>query len=201
MSDDNNTPVVETPAPTQVPQPVTKPPLAPEGKSYSEDYVHSLREENKSYRLSLKAKESTLKDIIGLKDNDEINDDKIAKWKADKEKEFNTILTKANEKLILAEIKSLEGYNSKLVERLLDKSKVEIAEDGTVTGLKEAVEELVTEFPEIKVEASGTGANPPQPGDKTVADEYNEIKALIAKNPGNSNLMQKLFLIKEKMKQ
>ena len=71
-------------------------------------------------------------------------------------------MTKANERLLQAEIKSLDGYDSKLVSRLIDRSKVKITEDGAIEGLKEAVEALEAEFPQIKKAAeTQNGANPP----------------------------------------
>jgi hypothetical protein len=171
----------------------------PEGKMFSEDYVQGLREEAKTYRLAKKELEAKFRALIGLKDDDELNEDKIESYKTTKEAELNAAIAKANDRLILAEIKSLEGYDPKLVARLLDKSKVTIAEDGTVTGLKEAVAELEKEFPQIKVTTPGNPANPAQ-ADKTPNDEYQELMKQIREHPNDTLLKQKLFLLKEKMK-
>lgn len=171
----------------------------PEGKMFSEDYVQGLREEAKTYRLAKKELEAKFRALIGLKDDDELNEDKIESYKTTKEAELNAAIAKANDRLILAEIKSLDGYDPKLVARLLDKSKVTIAEDGTVTGLEEAVAELEKEFPQIKATTPGNPANPAQT-DKTPNDEYQELMKQIREHPNDTLLKQKLFLLKEKMK-
>lgn len=80
----------------------------------------------------------------------------------DAKTEIEATLQKANDRYILAEIKALDGYDTKLVSRLIDKSKLKISDDGEVTGLKEALVELEAEFPQIKIAAkTATGANPP----------------------------------------
>ena len=49
---------------------------APEtaGKTYSEDYVHSLRNESAGYRTTAKMYESALRSVLGLGDGEEIGD-------------------------------------------------------------------------------------------------------------------------------
>jgi hypothetical protein len=152
-------------------------PAAP-AKVFSADYVKALRDESKDHRLARKAAEdkaaateAKFKKLIGIKDTEELDDSKIAAWQAAQSTAITAAEQKANAKLILAEIKSLDGYDSKLVTALLDKSKVKIADDGTITGLKEAVEALAVEFPAIK-KAPGTppvagGVNPPPAGNLT----------------------------------
>jgi hypothetical protein len=132
-----------------------------EGKVFTEEYVKGLREEAKENRLAKKNLEAKLKTLIGLKDDEDLDDAKITSYQAQKKAEVENAITKANERLILAEIKSLEGYDAKLVDRLLDKSKVTIADDGTITGIKEAVEALAIEYPQIKTVVNGNPANPP----------------------------------------
>jgi hypothetical protein len=142
------------------------------GKTFSEDYVKAIREEAKENRLARKAAEADalavkakFKDLLGLKAEEDIDDAKIAGYKTAQERAQTAALQQANARLLTAEIKSLEGYDKKLVERLLDRTKVKIAEDGTVTGLKEAVEALAAEFPLIKIQAAAPGAaNPPGAG-------------------------------------
>lgn len=177
------------------------------GKTFSEDYVKTVREEAKENRLARKAAEAEViavkakfKTLIGLKDTDELDDSKITAYQSAQEQKLTTALQKANERLLQAEIKSLEGYDAKLVDRLLDKSKVTIAEDGTITGLAEAVTALETEFPSIKIVVKAGGANPPPDGKKTVEDDYNEALTAAQKDPANSTLRQKVFQLKEKLK-
>lgn len=142
--------------------PITQPAPTPSPKTFSEDYVQTLREEAKTNRLAKKAAEAKLKTLIGLKDDEDIDDAKITAYQNNLTKAQNEAIAKANARLITAEIKSQEGYDVKLVERLLDKSKLTIGDDGSVTGLKEALTALEVEFPQIKIAATATpGVNPP----------------------------------------
>ena len=200
MSDDNNTTETTTVA-TPNPTPAPAPPAQAQGKVWTDEYVQGLREEAKDNRIKAKGYESKLRKAIGLSDDEELNDDKITAYQDKLKRDYEAAISKADDRLIQAEIKSLEGYDTKLVAKLLDKSDVKIADDGTVTGITEALAKLEAEFPQVKTVAPAQpGANPPPQGNKTLKDEYDEVKAQIAKNPGNSALMQKLFLIKEKMK-
>lgn len=153
---------------SQTEQNVTTEVKAPEPKLFSEDYVKTIREEAKENRLARKAAEEErdnlalkFKDIIGLKPEDPLKDESITLYKENLTKNMNTALEKANERLLQAEIKSLDGYDVKLVSRLLDRSKVMIEEDGTVKGLKEAITALEEEFPQIRKGTQNGGANPP----------------------------------------
>lgn len=153
-------------------------PAEPATKTFSEDYVKALREESKERRTSQKAVEVKLKKILGLKDEDDISDEKITAYQTAQQTQLTAALQKANDRLLQAEIRGLDGYEPKLVERLLDRSKVKITDEGEVTGLKEAVEALATEFPQVKKTATNGsgGANPP-PGDSS-AKEAAEDAAL-----------------------
>jgi len=153
---------------SQTEQNVTTEVKAPEPKLFSEDYVKTIREEAKEHRLARKAAEEErdnlalkFKDVIGLKPEDPLKDESITLYKENLTKNMNTALEKANERLLQAEIKSLDGYDVKLVSRLLDRSKVMIEEDGTVKGLKEAITALEEEFPQIRKGTQTGGANPP----------------------------------------
>jgi len=191
---------------TIVMQPMTPAAPTPQGKTFSEDYVHTIREEAKENRIARKAAETKakesdakLKALIGLNDDDSLDDAKIAEYQVKQAIDLTAAVQKANARLIKAEIKSLDGYDSKLVERLLDKSKIEIDDDGTVTGLTEAVEALAVEFPLIKVSKTQRGANPPLEGKKTVRDELNDLREEVKKHPGDSALMQEYFRMKERL--
>lgn len=153
---------------SQTEQNLTPEVKAPEPKLFSEDYVKTIREEAKENRLARKAAEEErdnlalkFKDVIGLKPEDPLKDESITLYKENLTKNMNTALEKANERLLQAEIKSLDGYDVKLVSRLLDRSKVMIEEDGTVKGLKEAITALEEEFPQIRKGTQTGGANPP----------------------------------------
>jgi len=153
---------------SQTEQNLTPEVKAPEPKLFSEDYVKTIREEAKENRLARKAAEEErdnlalkFKDVIGLKPEDPLKDESITLYKENLTKNMNAALEKANERLLQAEIKSLDGYDAKLVSRLLDRSKVMIEEDGTVKGLKEAITALEEEFPQIRKGTQTGGANPP----------------------------------------
>lgn len=122
----------------------------PQGKVFTEDYVTGLREEAKTNRLAKKLAEERLKKLLGLGVDDDVDDAKIAAYTTNQATVVSQAVQKANEKLILAEIKAATDYNTKLVDKLLDKSKLKVADDGTVTGLTEALAALALEFPEIK---------------------------------------------------
>lgn len=171
----------------------------PQGKVFSEDYVKQLREEAKEHRLAKKAMEAKLRGVIGLNDDEDLDDSKISAYQKGQAEAISGALSKANARLITAEIKSLDGYDSKLVERLLDRSTLKIEEDGTVTGLKEAIEGLLKEFPQIRVAKQG-GVNPPPPGTRTEEDEYADLVKKIRANPNDSFLKQQLFILRERMK-
>ncbi|NLF84219.1 MAG: hypothetical protein GX568_09600 [Candidatus Gastranaerophilales bacterium] len=153
---------------SQTEQNVTTEVKVPEPKLFSEDYVKTIREEAKENRLARKAAEEErdnlalkFKDVIGLKPEDPLKDESITLYKENLTKNMNAALEKANERLLQAEIKSLDGYDVKLVSRLLDRSKVTIEEDGTIKGLKEAITALEEEFPQIRKGTQTGGANPP----------------------------------------
>ena len=46
---------------------------------------------------------------------------------------------------------ALDGYNTKLLARLIDKSKITVDESGNITGLEEAVKAVSDEFPAVIV--------------------------------------------------
>lgn len=180
----------------------------PAGKTFSEDYVKTVREEAKENRIARKAAEQEViaikakfKSLIGLKDTDDLNDDALTKYQTRHQEEVANALKKANERLVLAEIKSLEGYDYKLVDRLLNKATITVTDTGEIKGLKEAVTELEKEFPQIKKAASAAGgANPPTSGTKTAQTDYEDAVKASQQHPGDSSLMQKVFLLKEKLK-
>jgi hypothetical protein len=152
----NNTPTKETPATP-----------APESKTFSEDYVHALREENKNYRTKGKVFEEALKEILKVSDGEELGDIKkrIENFNAANQKALDDANAKATNLMIDFELsKALgDGYNEKLVRKLLDYSSIKI-EDGKVTGLAEAIKNLEEEYPEVKKQkapklADGTGTS------------------------------------------
>lgn len=126
------------------------PPAA--GKTYSEDYVTALRGESAGYRTRAKSYEGALRTVLGLKDGEELGDlnARLSAYQQNQTKQQSAALEAANKRLIGAEIRTLEGYDHKLLEKLIDLSNVKVSEDGTVTGLKEAAEAAARDFPAVR---------------------------------------------------
>lgn len=195
MSEETNTEIIEIPQPA--------------GKTFSEDYVKTVREEAKENRIARKAAEQEViaikakfKSLIGLKDTDDLNDDALTKYQSRQAEQLTVAMQKSNARLIQAEIKSLNGYDTKLVDRLLDKSKIKIDDDGNITGLKEAVEALAVEFPQIKVaQATQGGVNPPPGNNKTELEQTQEAYTIALKAGRTAEviaLKNKIFQLSKK---
>lgn len=203
---DTGTSAAATGSPAAIPAPA-----AAQGKVWTDEYVTSLREEAKENRLARKASEAKLRAVMGLKDGEDATDERIAAYVASRENALKEALSKANDRLITAEIRGMDGYNPKLVERLLDRSKIKVADDGTVTGVKEALEALEKDFPEIKKATSGTtppasppaaGVNPPpgSSGKLTPQQEYEAAFAAAQKAPNDSMARVRLIQAKEALR-
>ncbi len=173
----------------------------PQPRTFSEDYVQALREEAKTNRLAKKQAEAKLKLLIGLKDDEDYDDAKITAYQNNQNAKLEAVMKKANERLIAAELKALDGYDTKLVDRLIDKSKIKIDEDGKITGLTEELATLEADFPQIKVvgKRQETGTNPPPKQTDTPQQEYEEVLKLAQANPRDGQLQQKLFALRERL--
>jgi len=171
MSDDKNEVVNQTENMQQVFQKEEK---SVEAKTFSEDYVKALREENKAFRVNAKNYETKLKEVLELSSDTDLSnvDNLIKSHKESTKKQIEGVLKLANDKLIQSEIKSLNNYNTKLVEKLLDKTKISIDDEGNIQGLNEELEKLELEFPEIKKSTINT-TPPPNPvgGTKTEIEQ------------------------------
>jgi len=135
--------------------PVTTP--AEETKTFSADYVKALREESKGYRQRATGTEKAIRTALGLKDDEELGDVE----QRIKARESSTLQT-ANNRLIAAELKGLEGYDQKLLAKVIDLTNVKVDDKGNVTGIKEAADAAAKEYPAVK---SGTKSSfvPPNP--------------------------------------
>lgn len=170
MSDDNtNTETTTTEETT-----TATTPNKPQQETFSREYVEALRGESKGSRLELKVAKESAKNIesmfkafIGLKEDETLDKDKIDAYQAKILQANTDAVSTANNRLIQAEIKSLEGYDVKLVSKLLDRSEVKIADDGTITGITEALAKLEAEFPQVKTNTPGNPANPAPQGKNT----------------------------------
>lgn len=91
--------------------------------------------------------ETVLRKIFKIADDEELSDidSKLEAFEAEREQ----LLTAARDKVITASLNALEGYNTKLLARLIDKSKITVDENGNVSGLEEATKAVSDEFPDV----------------------------------------------------
>ncbi|MCI9273990.1 MAG: hypothetical protein HFE39_08565 [Clostridiales bacterium] len=131
---------------------------------YTEDYVGTLRGESARYRTRAKSAENALRAVLGLKDGDDFGDmnTRISAYQQKLAQEKAAAVGKANQRLIAAELKSFEGFDHKLLAKVIDLSNVSVDEDDNVVGLKEAVEAAEKEFPAVRMKnARYAPTNPP----------------------------------------
>lgn len=154
-----------------------------ETRLFSEDYVKALRSEAAENRVKAKNLEKKLKNLLGIKEDEVVEDwdTVITNYQSNIQKSQQEQLEKVKELLFQAELKKYEGqYNMKLVNKLLDKSKVTVDDSGNISGLQEALRDLEKEFPEIVKNTSSNngGANPVLSDNKTDKLEEMFKKAL-----------------------
>ncbi len=96
-----------------------------------------------------KAYGNALRRLLGVPEGEELGglEERVTAF----EKAMETKLQAARDQVISAELKALTGYNTKLLDRLLDRSKLTFDDSGKVVGLDKAVKQIETEFPEIKL--------------------------------------------------
>lgn len=143
-------------------------PAPPSGKVYSEDYVGTLRNEAAGHRTKAKSLEKALRKVLGVADGEELGDidNRITAFSQANETALQNAIKTANDRLIAAEIRSLEDYEHKLLEKVIDRTKITVDENGVVKGLDEAVKAAEEEFPAVKKTempppyAGGTGNHP-----------------------------------------
>ena len=97
----------------------------------------------------IKAYESALRQLLGLKDIDSLDD--LSSKVADYQSKADAALKLANERLITAAINSLSGYDTKLLAKVMDRDKISVDEKGEVVGIVEAAEAAAKEFPAVVV--------------------------------------------------
>lgn len=123
-------------------------------KEENQAYIHSLREEAKTWRLLTRTNETKLKEVLGLNPTADLTnvDDVITAYKATQSKTIDDAVNKSKTLMLKAEIKSLgTDYNTKLLDRLMDKTKISIDDDGNVIGLQDVLKEIEVEFPEVRL--------------------------------------------------
>lgn len=141
-----------------------------EKEVFSREYVHELREENKSWRLRHSEAEKKAKEV--------------EEQYSGKLKEFENNLTQkekaANERIIRAELK-VHAIANGIIDldalKLIDTNNIKITENGDVEGAKEAIEQLKTSkeylFKETKSSTyTGKDAKPKGEAKKTSASAF-----------------------------
>lgn len=130
-----------------------EPEARPEGsKTFSEDYVKALRGESAGYRTRAKAAENALREVLGLGEAEALGDlsARVAGYRDAQSRAQAAAAQKINDRLVGAAIRALGGYDTKLLEKLIDRSKITVADDGTVEGLEAAAETAAAEYPAVK---------------------------------------------------
>lgn len=91
--------------------------------------------------------EKSIRKFLHLQDGEEIGDldARLSAYAAQQDKAIKA----ANDNLITASIYQLQGYNTKLLAKLIDRSGITVSPDGTVAGLTEAVKAVAAEFPAV----------------------------------------------------
>ena len=143
------------------------PPKDPEPKVYDEEYVEKLRKENAKYRTKAKDLETTSQtaqqdlmkkvfETFGINPDPNLEFEKqlsLARQQAQEAEQ------RANDKLIRAEIKSIGAelgvVDPDVAYLLVGKDSLSVKEDGTVEGVKEALEKVITEKPYLVNAAPG----------------------------------------------
>lgn len=154
-----------------------------EPQTYSQDYVKTLRDEAKGYRITRNAYSDALKKVLGVDSLDDL-DNKITSYNDARAKQLQAIEDQKNAYIIENELSKAMGneYNEKLTRKLLDTSSIKVT-NGKVEGLTEALKKLEEEYPEIKKTeppktANGTGTG------KTSTDKMDEERKKFRKNLG-----------------
>lgn len=154
-------------------------PSTEQPKTYDETYVKQLRDEAASYRVKAKETEDRLKALeaqskelpakllkaLGLEPDPNKNWEKQVQ---EAQAAAQAATEKANQRLIRAEVKvaaaALGIVDPDAALALADLSKVQVADDGTVSGVKEALEALAKAKPYLIGKpgqaALGSGSNP-----------------------------------------
>lgn len=145
---------VEPPAPGPAPAPVPTPPAPPPlPETFSREYVHELREENKGWRLKATQHEQAAKDAAAAAE-------KAAKDAEDKTKAAQSA---ADQRVIRAELKTL-ALKAGMVDldglKLADLSTVKLDDKGEVEGAQALIDALKKAKPYL----FGTPGNSSTPG-------------------------------------
>lgn len=198
----------ETTVETTTTIPETQP--TPEAKTFDESYVKKLRQENAEHRTKNKELETSLDQkmsdfqasilkALGLEPDANKQADKQiaeARTKAQAAEE------RANQRLLMAEVKSIAAelglVDADAAYALMDKAGLQIEDDGTVKGAKEALDALLEAKPWMKKQQAapiGGGTNPAGGGNQppSLNEEY-EVAMKAGNLPLAIAIKNKMFL-------
>lgn len=158
-------------------------------RTYTEEYVRALRAESAGYRTRAKGMDeqlATIRKAFNLPDGQDPDWTKVI---ADRESTHKTALEaaekNAKQTLLRAEVRALGAelgvVDADVVWQLVDLSKAQIADDGKITGVKEAIEALLKDKPFLKGSAGakpGVGAPGGNPGPTGAPDLVEAAKKL-----------------------
>lgn len=139
-------------------------------KTYSEDYVRALRGEAAGYRTQLRQLEGvleTVKQYLGVKGDVQDWKQTLEAHKQAHQRAIEEATSKARDMLVKAEIRAqaaeLGIVDADAAAKLADLSGVKVGDDGTVEGVREALEALLEAKPYLKAAPKqvGSPSNPP----------------------------------------
>ena len=124
--------------------------------------LETLRATNATYEKVLRA-------VFGVAENEQLGDvnEHLSIYNSNLEAKNTAV----NDRIITAEIKALQGYDTKLLAKVIDRSNIKVAEDGTVTGLAEAMKTASTEYPAVVVKENKEPYAPYHPADTKPATQ------------------------------
>lgn len=139
--------------------PPADPPAPKEAKTYDEDYVRKLRDEAAGYRTRAKTAEANAEtqqkevlnkvfSALGINPDPNLE---FEKQLSDAQLKAQDAEKRANERLIKAEVKSIGAelgiVDMDIAYMLADKESFEVKDDGTVSGVAEALKKVVEAKP------------------------------------------------------
>ena len=137
-------------------------PTEPDATATDTDLANNT-EELETLRTTNATYEKVLKAIFGVAESELLGDvnEHLSIYNSNLEAKNTAV----NDRIITAEIKALQGYDTKLLAKVIDRSNIKVAEDGTVTGLAEAVKTASTEYPAVVVKENKESYAPYHPAD------------------------------------
>ena len=156
-------------------------------RTYTEEYVRALRAESAGYRTRAKALDEQLACVRKAFSIPDGQDPDWTKVLSDHEATHKTALEaaekNAKQMLLRAEVRALAAelgvVDADVVWQLVDLSKAQIADDGKITGVKEAIEALLKDKPFLKGSTgakAGVGAPGGNPGPTGAPDAVEAAK-------------------------